>query len=231
MMERFELAKERLDECLKEQFPIEAFDRYFKEAGGFLQKMCVQYLYIASGKFDVSRLSMEELEAKNRSFYESVLPKQYETSFLNPAYAVKELGEEFGRLLSFLFTEFRKTIPFAYEQKLELFTIRPELFLEVYSAFVYEMQENGKLPSYETIRQIVYWFISDYSDIETLDRITGQVCPEDNFYVDIIMNSDLSDLRYLYRYGVYISDNEMRIAAFLNAQPEDKIKLMLSQGI
>lgn len=226
MMERFELAKERLDECLKEQFPIEAFDRYFKEAGGFLQKMCVQYLYIASGKFDVSRLSMEELEAKNRSFYESVLPKQYETSFLNPAYAVKELGEEFGRLLSFLFTEFRKTIPFAYEQKLELFTIRPELFLEVYSAFVYEMQENGKLPSYETIRQIVYWFISDYSDIETLDRITGQVCPEDNFYVDIIMNSDLSDLRYLYRYGVYISDNEIRIAAFLNAQPEDKIKLM-----
>ena len=226
MMERFELAKERLDECLKEQFPIEAFDRYFKEAGGFLQKMCVQYLYIASGKFDVSRLSMEELEAKNRSFYESVLPKQYETSFLNPAYAVKELGEEFGRLLSFLFTEFRKTIPFAYEQKLELFTIRPELFLEVYSAFVYEMEENGKLPSYETIRQIVYWFISDYSDIETLDRITGQVCPEDNFYVDIIMNSDLSDLRYLYRYGVYISNNEMRIAAFLNAQPEDKIKLM-----
>ena len=226
MMERFELAKERLDECLKEQFPIEAFDRYFKEAGGFLQKMCVQYLYIASGKFDVSRLSMEELEAKNRSFYESVLPKQYETSFLNPAYAVKELGEEFGRLLSFLFTEFRKTIPFAYEQKLELFTIRPELFLEVYSAFVYEMEENGKLPSYETIRQIVYWFISDYSDIETLYRITGQVCPEDNFYVDIIMNSDLSDLRYLYRYGVYISNNEMRIAAFLNAQPEDKIKLM-----
>ena len=226
MMERFELAKERLDECLKEQFPIEAFDRYFKEAGGFLQKMCEQYLDIASGKFDVSEHSLEELEAKNRSFYENVLPKQYETSFSNPAYAVKELGEEFGRLLSFLFTEFRKTISFAYEQKAELFTIRLELFLEVYSAFVYEMEENGKLPSYETIRQIVYWFISDYSDIETLDRITGQVCPENNFYVDIIMNSDLSDLRYLYRYGVYISDNEMRIAAFLNAQSEDKIKLM-----
>lgn len=226
MMERFELAKERLDECLKEQFPIEAFDRYFKEAGSFLQKMCEQYLEIASGEFDVSKCSMEELEAKNRSFYENVLPKQYETSFLNPAYAVKELGEEFGRLLSFLFTEFRKTIPFAYEQKIELFTIRPELFLEVYSAFVYEMEENGKLPSYETIRQIVYWFVSDYSDIETLDRITGQVCPENNFYVDIIMNSDLSDLRYLYRYGVYISDNEMRIAAFLNARSEDKIKLM-----
>ena len=226
MMERFELAAERLSECLKEQFPVEAFDRYFKEAGSFLHKMCVQYLNIASGAFNVTKMSQEDLAAQNCSFYENVLPEKYETSFLNPAYAVKELGEEYGRLLSFLFTELRKTIPFAYEQKAELFTIRLELFLEVYGAFVYEMEENGKLPSYEAVHQMIYWFISDYSDIETLDRITGQVCPEDNLYVDIIMNSDLSDLRYLYRYGVYISDNEMRIAAFLNAQPEDKIKLM-----
>ena len=226
MMERFELASERLLECAKEQFPIDVYDRYFKETGNFLQKMCAQYSAVTSGEFDVTRQSQEELEANNRSLYQNVLPEQYETSFLNPAYAVKELGEELGRLLSFLFTEFRKTIPFAYEQKAELFTIRLELFLEVYNAFVYEMEENGKLPSYETIRQIIYWFISDYSDIETLDRITGQVCPENNFYVDIIMNSDLSDLRYLYRYGVYISDNEMRIAAFLNAQRSDKIKLM-----
>ncbi len=226
MMERFELATERLGECLKEQFPMEVYDRYFKETGSFLNKISKQYLDIASGAFDVTSLSLEELEVMNHSFYENALPKQYETSFLNPAYAVKELGEDFGRLLSFLFTELRKNISFAYEQKLELFTVRLELFLEVYSAFVYEMDENGQLPSYETIRQIIYWFISDYSDIETLDRITCQVCPEDNFYVNIIMNSDLSDLRYLYRYGVYISENEKRIAAFLNEQPEDKIKLM-----
>ena len=226
MNERFELAVERLQECVKEQFPVEAYDRYFKEVAAFLQMMCAQYTCIASGKYDVTKMSAEELEANNRALYENVLPEQYETSFLNPAYAVRELGEEFGRLMSCLFTEIRKTVPFAFEQKDELFIIRLELFLEVYSAFVYEMEENGKLPSYENIRQIVYWFISDYSDIETLDRICGQVCPEDNFYVDIIMNSDLSDLRYLYRYGVYISDNEMRIAAFLNAQPEDKIKLM-----
>ena len=98
MMERFELAAERLGECLKEQFPIEAFDRYFKEAGSFLNKMCVQYLNISSGAFNVTKMSQEELAVQNCSFYENVLPEKYETSFLNPAYAVKELGEEYGRL-------------------------------------------------------------------------------------------------------------------------------------
>ena len=226
MMERFELAADRLTECLHEQFPVETYDRYFKEAAGFLKEMCTQYSDIASGAFCVNTLSLEELQERNHRLYANILPAQYEESFLNPAYAVKELGEEYGRLMSCLFRELRAAIPYAYEQKLELFTVRLELFLEVYSAFVYEMEENGRLPEYETLRQIGYWFVSDYSDIETLNRISGQVCPEGNLYVDIIMNSDLSDLRYLYRYGVYISENEMRIAAFLNAQPEEKIKLM-----
>lgn len=225
MKERFELAAERLGMCLTEQFPVVAFDHYFKETAGFLKFMCEQYDMLSQGK-DVAALSMEELQADNCKLYTQVFPENYKNSFLNPAYAVQELGEEYGPLLSWLYTEIRKTVPYAYEQKLELFTIRLELFLEVYSAFVYEMEELSKLPTYETIRQIGYWFVSDYSDIETLDRISGQVCPENNPYVDIIMNSDLADLRYLFRYGLYVSDNEMRIAAFLNAQSEEKIKLM-----
>lgn len=226
MKERLELALERLSECAKEQFALEAYDRYFKEVIAFLQVVCAQYEEIASGKYDVTGLSMDELRERNEKLYRNVLPKQYETSFLNPSYAVKELGEDYGRMMSWLFTELRKMVAFTFEQKLEHFVIRLELFLEIYGTFVYEMQESGKLPAYEAVREISYWFVSDYSDIETLDKIRGQVCPEGNLYVDIIMNSDLEDLRYLYRYGVYISENEMRIAAFLNAQPEAKIKLM-----
>ena len=225
MRERFELAAERLGMCLNEQFPSAAFDHYFKEVAGFLNFMCGQYDRIAQEGYVIG-MSMEALQEENRKLYEQVFPESYETSFLNPAYAVQELGEEYGRLLSWLYAELRKTVSYAYEQKLELFTIRLELFLEVYSAFVYEMEESGQLPVYETIRQIGYWFVSDYSDIETLDRIACQVCPDRNLYVDIIMNSDLTDLRYLFRYGLYVSENELRIAAFLNEQPEDKIKLM-----
>lgn len=225
MNERFELAAERLGMCLNEQFPVAAFNNYFKEAASFLKHMCEQYDKLAQEE-RVIGLSIKELQAENCKLYSQVFPEKYEASFLNPTFAVQELGEEYGRLLSWLYTEVRKTVSYAYEQKLELFTIRLELFLEVYSAFVYEMEESGRLPAYETIRQIGYWFVSDYSDIETLDRISGQVCPDNNPYVDIIMNSDLTNLTYLFRYGLYISDNEMRIAAFLNEQSEEKIKLM-----
>ena len=40
------------------------------------------------------------------------------------------------------------------------------------------------------------------------------------------MQADLSDLRYLYRYGAYIGENERQIAAYLNALPEADIQAM-----
>lgn len=226
MTERFELALERLKECTLERFPTESFDAYFKEISEFLIELCQQYGEISFGEFSVTDMPEEELRMLNGSLYFRALPEQYVHSFLNPTYAVAELGETFGALLSCLYAELRKAIGYVYEQKEELFVARLELFLEVYGAFLCEVQDGGGLPSYEEIRQIVYWFISDYSDVETFDRIYSQVCPEDNLYVDIIMNSDLTDLRYLYQYGLYISESERRIASFLNSLPAEKIALM-----
>ena len=40
------------------------------------------------------------------------------------------------------------------------------------------------------------------------------------------MDADLSDTRYLYRYGEYISDCELEIARFLNSMEEEKIQSM-----
>ena len=40
------------------------------------------------------------------------------------------------------------------------------------------------------------------------------------------MESDLSDLSYLYRFGAYISPEEEKTAAFLNSLPEEEIRKM-----
>ena len=40
------------------------------------------------------------------------------------------------------------------------------------------------------------------------------------------MESDLSDLRYLYYYGEYITDNELKTARHLNEMSEEKVKLL-----
>ena len=46
--------------------------------------------------------------------------------------------------------------------------------------------------------------------------------PSLSFAKDIVEKSDLRDLRYLYRYGEYISDSEVRTAAFLNTLTEEE---------
>ncbi|MFI3237080.1 MAG: aminopeptidase [Lachnospiraceae bacterium] len=224
MKERYDLSVARIAECTIEGLSDKAFDLYFKRVGAFLLLVKEQLEAIEDGSF--RDYSIEELQEKNRALFFDVLPENYETSYANPTYAVAKLSEKYGQLFSYLVCEFRKCIGYAYEQKIEEFVARLELYLELYNSFEYELEETGKIPDYDTLQGIVYWFVSDYSDIETLDRISGQVNPNNTFAKDIIMDSDLTDLRYLYYYGCYVSENELRIAQFLLTQPEEKIELM-----
>ena len=52
------------------------------------------------------------------------------------------------------------------------------------------------------------------------------VDPGYDFFTSIVMDSDLSDNRYLYRYGSFIGENELRMADFLRGLPEEKIAAM-----
>ena len=58
------------------------------------------------------------------------------------------------------------------------------------------------------------------------DRIKEQIDPEDSFAADLIMNSDFNDVRYLYYYGEYVSENEKRTAMHLNELPLETIQKM-----
>ena len=153
--------------------------------------------------------------------YDDVLGEHYKTSYANPAFATEKFGIEYGRLLSFLYTELRGVIPYAFEKKTEYLDILFELFIEVYNQF-----EEENEPEYEHVRQTIYWYASDYCDVFLADRIKEQIDPEDNFAADLIMNSDFNDVRYLYYYGEYVSENEKRTAMHLNELPFETIQKM-----
>ena len=153
--------------------------------------------------------------------YDDVLGEHYKTSYANPAFATEKFGIEYGRLLSFLYTELRGVIPYAFEKKTEYLDILFELFIEVYNQF-----EEENEPEYEHVRQTIYWYASDYCDVFLADRIKEQIDPEDNFAADLIMNSDFNDVRYLYYYGEYVSENEKRTAIHLNELPLETIQKM-----
>lgn len=227
LQERLELALLRIREIPGEDFQgaeLLPWKEYFTTVAKFLLLIEDTRQFLEQGK--QATATLEELQQRNRALYEDILPENYENSFANPAYAVKMLGEEFGALASFLYTEMRSLIGFTYEGRLDELVIRMELFSEVYAAFVYEQQENHKLPTYATIREILYWFVSDYADVAAEERVREMVCPENNFAAAILRTADFTDLRYLYAYGEYVGDNELKMAEFMNSLPEETIHTM-----
>ena len=205
LRERFELAMERIGEIAGEATVPEIYQPYFRRTAGFILTMEGLYGEIRNGHTE--NYTLKEWQTLNRSLYLDILPEHYAKSFANPDYALKELGETHSKLLCFLYTELRTMIVSAFEQRLEEIVVLAELFIEVYNAF-----EGEELPSYREIQQILYWFKSDYSELFLTERLTQQLDPDCDFARKILMESDLSDLRYLYKYGEYISDNEVKMA-------------------
>lgn len=227
LQERLELALLRIREIPGEDFQgaeLLPWKEYFTTVAKFLLLIEDTRQFLEQGK--QATATLEELQQRNHALYEDILPENYENSFANPAYAVKMLGEEFGVLVSFLYTEMRSLIGFTYEGRLDELVIRMELFSEVYAAFVYEQQENHKLPTYAAIRDILYWFVSDYADVAAEERVREMVCPENNFAAAILRTADFTDLRYLYAYGEYVGENELKMAEFMNSLPEETIHTM-----
>ena len=227
LQERLELALLRIREIPGEDFQgaeLLPWKEYFTTVAKFLLLIEDTRQFLEQGK--QATATRKELQQRNRALYEDILPENYENSFANPAYAVKMLGEEFGVLVSFLYTEMRSLIGFTYEGRLDELVIRMELFSEVYAAFVYEQQENHKLPTYAAIREILYWFVSDYADVAAEERVREMVCPENNFAAAILRTADFTDLRYLYAYGEYVGENELKMAEFINSLPEETVHTM-----
>lgn len=225
IMERYDLAMERIAGMIRElsdasEAVAEPYRAYFLQVAGFVAQ--IEELARRQMRDELEDLSLEELQKLNHDLYEDILPDHYEESFANPAYAVRVLGAEFGGLLSAFYAQLREAIVFAYECRLTDITILCETLIEIYNMF------EGDIPSEKSVRDVLYWFHSDYTDVTLTYRIREQLDPTLSFAKDIIMESDLSDLRYLYRFGEYISDAELKIAGFLNTLPEETICKMAS---
>lgn len=214
---RYELAISRIREMMDEETVEERFRDYFRTVGKFILLIDETNRKLKDGSFE--KYTMEELKAWNTKLYEDILADAYNISYGNPAYAEEKLGAEYGAVLSALYAEIRGAISYVYEQKVEYLDILFELFIEVYNQFEGE-------PSIKNIKDTIYWYASDYCDVFVADRILDQVDANRSFAADIIRQSDLTDLRYLYSFGEYISDSELRTARHLLELDESVIVKM-----
>ncbi len=155
--ERLELALGRLTEILSEasdETSVSYVD-FGKEAAG-------QALGMAKFSADLAKKGMngftkEELAAYNKKLYLSAEEGVYETSFLNPTYAVSVFGKAKGRIVAAVFADLIAKVPFLYRGVLRPFLYAAELVLEVYS-----LLENGA--DANALKRALFYHRHDYCE-------------------------------------------------------------------
>lgn len=217
--ERHVLAVDRLRSIVAEETVPEKYLSYFQDVTIFLLELENVRRKIADGSWE--RYSLKQKQSLNEILYSALLEEHYKKNYANPAYAAEKLGLEMGRLLSLLCAETRSGIPYAFENRMDYLTILYELFIEVYNCF-----ENTEEPEPKEIRDILYWYASDYCDVFLADRIEEQINPECSFAADIIEHADLDTDDYLYSFGEYITENELGTAHYLQTLPEETLRKM-----
>ena len=223
VQERFELSVTRIRGIAKEHAAASPFGDYFNSQAAFI--LHVENIYKMRQDGGFARLTTEALAEMNHCFYADILPETevwagetgYEKSYANPQWSTAMLGADYGPMMAWLVTEIRGLIPLAFQGRLADMTAINELFIEIYNRF------ENRIPERDEILQIIYWYVSDYSDQTVTGRTREKLDPALSFYRDIIMKADLTDLSYLYQYGEYISANEKSIAAYLNTLDQSVI--------
>ena len=230
LQERMQLAIERISEIKEEDQTIwdtlakmdagaKNLKTYFDSVAEFILYVYDVYEIVSQpGKID---LPLSKLQEINHNLYVDILPEHYGASFANPDYAVEKLGE-YGKYLCMLYAEIRAMIAYAYEDEMQAMISLMELFLEVYGIFT--SSEEEKLPDEKEIKEAIYYYMYDYADVLVARRIRETVTCVNPFAYDIIMQSDLMTPDYLYAYGEYIGENELRMAQYLAKLPEEKIE-------
>ena len=222
--QRHELAVGRLRGIVSEETVSERYRMYFQDVSLFLLELENVRRKVESGEWD--RYSTGEMHSLNEILYSDITEDRYGRSYANPAFAAENFGVEMGRLLSLLYAEMRSGIPYAFENRKDYLTILNELFIEVYNCFEQTFEEREE-PQAKAIRDALYWYASDYCDVFLADRVMEQIDPGmTSFAADIIEHADLENDRYLYRFGEYITENELGTARHLRSLPEETLKKM-----
>lgn len=225
MKERFELASARIREISingpdkdageKDAGVAEKISQYCR----FTVDFFVELLTIYERRKDEKEISLEEKKNWNQVLYAAIEGKQYETSYTNPSYARAQFGS-LGDYLCYFSSHFRGGIEDVFAGDEESLLLKMELFLQIYTILTTEEEVERWL------KETLYYYVHDYDEFFARKQVAELVDESRDRVVKIIMESDLSRSDYLYEYGLYITENEIATAEFLQSLPLETIQLV-----
>ncbi len=221
--ELFVLAKESLSRIPSEDAAGGAYSPYFRQVALFLLQL-IELSEKRSEK-DPATWGLSEWEEVNEMLYGDIAGDHYEESWANPSYAGERVAKEWAGFLPFVYMQMRSCIGDVYENDTERFLDHIQYFLGLYHSFC-EAAEEGKEPSYQVVSDDLADFMFYRMEKQSAHTIAAKIDPDRDFAYNIIMESDFSDPSYLYRFGQYISDNQIKTAEYLMSLPQETLQKM-----
>ena len=184
------------------------FNNYLEEIKKFMTKVGTFKENLETNYFEDE--SFQELKEDNLSLFKDVI--EYKESYCNPAFAVKVFEKEMGQLLSAIYSDFRSLIKGIFTKNDNSIVKYKEFYKKLSGADDYDeilnLYRNFKR---ENLKDDLENF---YSDNFTLSSKNHKIFEDIN----------LEDDRYLFRYGKYISENEIKLMNFMRKYPKDKLQ-------
>ena len=238
--EIFELISARVKELALDVKLSEPACAYFGETLGFAAYLCDVFEEF-SGAEDISTIPVQRLREINEQIYAGIRPEKYESSYVNPHFAVtkfqpeceakteKESGTQnqskIGTYMSAFAAELRAAIPSVYELDIQGLINRLELILEVYDAFTAAEEDETEVTD-DVLKNILYMYVYDYCEEETLKKLTAQDKPVKDLEARLTRMWESAGELSLWVSGEYISENEVRIFKYLEELPSELVKSM-----
>ena len=242
LLERYELARGRILEIKEEISSEERQESFPKQIPAEIRKSLAAYVkavcdHLDSCFFVMDRLgegifspegpkiagwkeiTLPEWQEINRRLYMSLADGAYTSDYSNPDVAL-ELGT-YGEVLSFVLAELYSLPQYIFDGKLFSIVTLLELFLEIYGKLT-----QDTAPTEEQLRESVAYYAEDYAEELVRIRTEEIFVPKRNTALQIVEESDFTELSYLYQYGEYITENEIRTAEFMNTLPEEDVDAM-----
>ncbi|MCK4235462.1 aminopeptidase [candidate division WOR-3 bacterium] len=195
---------------------------FFNTLGMFILKLSDFEKRLGDAYFSLK--SFDELQNENKELFNDIIKKNYsKKSYANPTYCVNIFGDRFGKLFCYFYCIYRKYIQYALYHQIYIMEELNKLFINVYNNV-----KNNKL-KYNYLQNLITEPQRKDKTKETILEIKKQFDKNFRYMQDIIEKSDLSDLRYLFRYGKYITENEIKTAKFLYKYSNKKIKKLSKQ--
>ena len=196
----------------------------------FIEKITRQLLTLVKleeklGDAYFEQHTIDELKVENQALYSDIIGENYNRSYANPEKAAAVFGEEIGQTIAYTAASVYGCIRLAYQHRI---CDMARVFAMVNGVIDVLMNMNADFMALKAV--INASALVDLQQRYEL-RYRMNMDPKNQLWTDVIDNTDLFEPKYLFKFGSYISDNELKLAEYLARRPQADIDSMAATMI